>query len=158
MKKAIKKHRTICIVAGVCIVILLSLLLSGLRLCVIQSGSMEPTIPTYSVCLVTTQVDYDDLSAGDIVVYTRQSDGQQIVHRVVDITDTGAITRGDANQTDDGVSVTPDNLYAQYIAHIPCGGRVINAIRTPTGCAIIVTIVAILIAWNIIEDKRRGRA
>lgn len=116
------------------------------------------TIPTYSVCLVTTQVDYDDLSAGDIVVYTRQSDGQQIVHRVVDITDTGAITRGDANQTDDGVSVTPDNLYAQYIAHIPCGGRVINAIRTPTGCAIIVTIVAILIAWNIIEDKRRGRA
>ena len=158
MKKAIKKHRTICIVAGVCIVILLSLLLSGLRLCVIQSGSMEPTIPTYSVCLVTTQVDYDDLSVGDIVVYTRRSDGQQIVHRIVDITDTGAITRGDANQTDDGVSVTPDNLYAQYIAHIPCGGRIINAIRTPTGYAIIITIVAILIAWNIIDDKRRDRA
>ena len=158
MRKAIKKHRTICIVAGVCIVILVSLLLSGLRLCVIQSGSMEPTIPTYSVCLVTTQVDYDDLSVGDIVVYTRRSDGQQIVHRIVDITDAGAITRGDANQTDDGVSVTPDNLYAQYIAHIPCGGRVINAIRTPTGYAIIITIVAILITWNIIDDKRRDRA
>lgn len=155
MRKAIKKHRTICIVAGVCIVILVSLFLSGLRLCVIQSGSMEPTIPTYSVCLVTTQVDYDDLSAGDIVVYTRQSDGQQIVHRIVDITDAGAITRGDANQTDDGVSVTPDNLYARYIARIPCGGRIINAIRTPTGYAMIAAIVAILIAWNIIDDKRR---
>ena len=155
MRKAIKKHRTICIVAGVCIVILVSLFLSGLRLCVIQSGSMEPTIPTYSVCLVTTQVDYDDLSVGDIVVYTRRSDGQQIVHRIVDITDTGAITRGDANQTDDGVSVTPDNLYARYIAHIPCGGRIINAIRTPTGYAMIAAIVAILIAWNIIDDKRR---
>ena len=158
MRKAIKKHRTICIVAGVCIVILVSLLLSGLRLCVIQSGSMEPTIPTYSVCLVTTQVDYGDLSVGDIVVYTRPSDGQQIVHRIVDITDAGAVTRGDANQTDDGISVTPDNLYARYIAHIPCGGRIINAIRTPTGYAIIITIVAILIAWNIIEDKRRDRA
>lgn len=158
MRKAIKKHRTICIVAGVCIVILLSLLLSGLRLCVIQSGSMEPTIPTYSVCLVTTRVDYGDLSVGDIVVYTRRSDGQQIVHRIVDVTDAGAITRGDANQTDDGVSVTPDNLYARYIAHIPCGGRIINAIRTPTGYAIIITIVAILIAWNIIDDKRRDRA
>lgn len=158
MRNAIKKHRTICIVAGVCIAILLSVWLSGLRLCVIQSGSMEPTIPTYSVCLVTTQVDYDDLSAGDIVVYTRQSDGQQIVHRIVDITDAGAITRGDANQTDDGVSVTPDNLYARYIAHIPCGGRIINAIRTPTGYAMIAAIVAILIAWNIIEDKRRDRA
>lgn len=158
MRKAIKKHRTICIVAGVCIAILLFLLLSGLRLCVIQSGSMEPTIPTYSVCLVTTQVDYDDLSAGDIVVYTRQSDGQQIVHRVVDITDTGAITRGDANQTDDGVSVTPDTLYARYIAHIPCGGRIINAIRTPTGCAVIAVLVAVLLAWNVIDDKRRKRA
>lgn len=157
MKKAIKKHRTICIVAGVCIVILLSVWLSGLRLCVIQSGSMEPTIPTYSVCLVTTQVDYDDLSVGDIVVYTRPSDGQQIVHRIVDMTDTGAITRGDANQTDDGVSVTPDNLYARYIAHIPCGGRVINAIRTPTGCAILAAIVAVLIIWNIVDDKRRKR-
>lgn len=158
MKKSIKKHRTICIVAGVCIVILFSLLLSGLRLCVIQSGSMEPTIPTYSVCLVTTQVDYDDLSVGDIVVYTRQSDGKQIVHRIVDITDAGAITRGDANQTDDGVSVTPDNLYARYIAHIPCGGRIINAIRTPTGYAMIAAIVAVLIIWNIVDDKRRDRA
>lgn len=158
MKKAINKHRTICIVAGVCIAILLFLLLSGLRLCVIQSGSMEPTIPTYSVCLVTTQVDYDDLSAGDIVVYTRQSDGQQIVHRVVDITDTGAITRGDANQTDDGVSVTPDTLYARYIAHIPCGGRIINAIRTPTGCAVIAVLVVFLLAGNVIDDKRRKNA
>ncbi len=158
MRKAIKKHRTICIVAGVCIVILVSLFLSGLRLCVIQSGSMEPTIPTYSVCLVTTQVDYDDLSVGDIVVYTRRPDGQQIVHRIVDITDTGAITRGDANQTDDGVSVTPDNLYARYIAHIPCGGRVINAIRTPTGCAVIAVLVAVLIIWNIVDDKWRKSA
>ena len=158
MRKAIKKHRTICIVAGVCIVILVSLLLSGLRLCVIQSGSMEPTIPTYSVCLVTTQVDYDDLSVGDIVVYTRPSDGQQIVHRIVDITDAGAVTRGDANQTDDGISVTPDNLYARYIAHIPCGGRVINAIRTPTGCAVIAVLVAVLIIWNIVDDKWRKSA
>ena len=46
MKKAIKKHRTICILAGVCIVILLSLLLSGLRLGVIKSGPMEARIPT----------------------------------------------------------------------------------------------------------------
>ena len=158
MQKAIKKHRTICIVAGVCIVILVSLFLSGLRLCVIQSGSMEPTIPTYSVCLVTTQVDYDDLSVGDIVVYTRPSDGQQIVHRIVDITDAGAVTRGDANQTDDGISVTPDNLYARYIAHIPCGGRVINAIRTPTGCAVIAVLVAVLIIWNIVDDKWRKSA
>ena len=155
MRKAIKNLRRNWVVVGVCIVILVSLLLSGLRLCVIQSGSMEPTIPTYSVCLVTTRVAYGDLSVGDIVVYTRRSDGQQIVHRIVDVTDTGAITRGDANQTDDGISVTPDNLYARYIAHIPCGGRIINAIRTPTGCAVIAALVVFLLAWNMIDDKRQ---
>ena len=155
MKKAIKKHRTICIVAGVCIVILLSLLLSGLRLCVIQSGSMEPTIPTYSVCLVTTQVDYGDLSVGDIVVYTRPSDGQQIVHRIVDITDAGAVTRGDANQTDDGISVTPDNLYARYIAHIPGGTRVFNVILSPAGLAVMLLLAAALLLPDVVGRRRR---
>ena len=157
MRKAIKKHRTICIVAGVCIVILVSLLLSGLRLCVIQSGSMEPTIPTYSVCLVTTRVAYGDLSVGDIVVYTRRSDGQQIVHRIVDITDAGAVTRGDANQTDDGVSVTPDNLYARYIAHIPGGARVFNVILSPMGLAVVLLLAAALILPDVVGRRRRKR-
>ena len=88
MKKVLKIHRSIVIVVGVIIAVALLSLATGLRLCTVQSGSMEPTIPTYSVCLVTTRVSYDDLSVGDIVVYTRASDGEQIVHRVVDITDT----------------------------------------------------------------------
>ena len=163
MSKSLKKVWNVVSSILVARVVILALLLVGARVAGLQvftvlSGSMEPTIPTYSVCLVTTRVDYGDLSVGDIVVYTRRSDGQQIVHRIVDVTDTGAITRGDANQTDDGVSVTPDNLYARYIAHIPCGGRIINAIRTPTGCAVIAAIVAVLIIWNIVDDKRRKRA
>lgn len=153
MKKFIKKHRTACIAAGMCIVVCLTLWLSGLRLCAIQSGSMEPTIPTYSMCLVTTRVDYDDLSVGDIVVYTRPSDGRQIVHRIVDITDTGAITKGDANYADDGVSVTQDNLYARYIAHIPYGGRIYNAIY-----AIMAALVVILIILGIVDRKSREKA
>lgn len=114
---------------------------------------MEPTIPTYSMCLVTTRVDYDDLSVGDIVVYTRPSDGRQIVHRVVDITDTGAITKGDANYADDGVSVTRDNLYARYIAHIPYGGHIYNAIY-----AIMAALVVILIILGIVDRKSREKA
>ena len=36
-------------------------LVSGLRLCPVQSGSMEPEIPTYSMCLISTRYDYDTL-------------------------------------------------------------------------------------------------
>ncbi len=155
MKKSIKKHLFTCIVAGVCILIGLLFLLSGWRLCVIQSGSMEPTLPTYSICLVTTQVGYDDLSTGDIVVYRRPSDEKLIIHRIVELTDTGAITKGDANQIDDGVSVTSDTLYARYIAHIPFGGRIINAIRTPAGFTMMAALIGILMIFDAVESRRR---
>lgn len=158
MKKILKIHRSIFIVIGVIIAVALLSLATGLRLCTVQSGSMEPTIPTYSVCLVTTRVSYDDLSVGDIVVYTRASDGEQIVHRVVDITDTGAITRGDANRNDDGVSVTADNLYARYIAHIPYLGHVYNLVRSPIGIAMIAALVIALIVLNIMTAKRDEKA
>lgn len=158
MKKVLKIHRSIVIVVGIIIAVALLSLATGLRLCTVQSGSMEPTIPTYSVCLVTTRVDYDDLSVGDIVVYTRASDGERIVHRVVDITDTGAITRGDANRNDDGVSVTADNLYARYIAHIPYLGHVYNLVRSPIGIAMIAALVIALIVLNIMTAKRDEKA
>ena len=158
MKKVLKIHRSIVIVVGIIIAVALLSLATGLRLCTVQSGSMEPTIPTYSVCLVTTRVDYDDLSVGDIVVYTRASDGERIVHRVVDITDTGAITRGDANRNDDGVSVTADNLYARYIAHIPYLGHVYNLVRSPIGIAMIAALVIALIMLNIMTAKRDEKA
>lgn len=158
MKKILKIHRSIFIVIGVIIAVALLSLATGLRLCTVQSGSMEPTIPTYSVCLVTTRVSYDDLSVGDIVVYTRASDGEQIVHRVVDITDTGAITRGDANRNDDGVSVTADNLYARYIAHIPYLGHVYNLVRSPIGIAMIAALVIALIVLNIMTAKQSNKS
>ena len=158
MKKILKIHRSIVIVVGIILAVALLSLATGLRLCIVQSGSMEPTIPTYSVCLVTTRVSYDDLSVGDIVVYTRASDGERIVHRVVDITDTGAITRGDANQFDDGISVTADNLYAKYITHIPYLGHIYNLVRSPVGAVIIAALVIALIVLNIMTAKRSDKS
>ena len=158
MKKILEIHRSIFIILGIIAAITLLSLATGLRLCIVQTSSMEPNIPTYSVCLVTTRVSYDDLSVGDIVVYTRASDGEQIVHRVVDITDTGAITRGDANHFDDGVSVTADNLYARYIAHIPYLGHVYNLVRSPIGIAMIAALVIALIVLNIMTAKRDEKA
>lgn len=121
MKKILKIHRSIVIIIGIIAAITLLALTTGLRLCIVRTTSMEPTITPYSVCLVTTRVRYEDLSIGDIVVFTRASDGEKVVHRVVEMTDEGVITRGDANRNDDGVSVTPDTLFARYIMHIPYG-------------------------------------
>lgn len=157
MKKVLKIHRSIVIVVGVIIAVALLSLATGLRLCTVQSGSMEPTIPTYSVCLVTTRVSYDDLSVGDIVVFTRASDGEKVVHRVVEMTDEGVITRGDANRNDDGVSVTPDTLFARYIMHIPYLGYIYVFVRTPIGVVTIVALFIALAVLNIATAKREEK-
>lgn len=72
---------------------------------VVTTDSMEPTMPPGSL-FVAHRSDPD---VGDIVVYTRP-DGAQAVHRVVDVTDEGLITQGDANErTDQQAGIEPVN-------------------------------------------------
>lgn len=91
----------------------------GLRGCAIVSGSMEPTIPTYSLCLVTTDITLPQVEVGDVVVYFREADQRMIVHRVIAETAQGFVTKGDANTFDDGISVTEETLYAKCLCHVP---------------------------------------
>ena len=142
--------RTVAIVAAV----LLLYLIGPIRLCFVPSGSMEPNVPTWSLCVINARTPYEDIEVGDIVVYTRQRDGLRIIHRVVEIRDDALVTKGDANQIDDGPSVTPDNLYGKYLFHIPGVGRVLYLARTPVGIAITAAIVLALLFWTAADDKR----
>ena len=65
--------------------IILLTFISGIRMCAVVSGSMEPNIPTWSLCFVNTRISYDDIQVGDVVVYKRRSDGLRIIHRVIEI-------------------------------------------------------------------------
>lgn len=130
----------------------------GLGLCAVQSGSMEPTIPTYSVCLVSTRASYDDLKIGDIIVYVRPSDNARVIHRVIAISKDGIITKGDANQRDDGFSVTEANLYARYIGHIPFAARLYNLIHSQYGICVVVGLMMLLFIIEVIDSKRRGHS
>ena len=128
---------------------------TGLRLCAVQSGSMEPEIPTYSLCLVNTRYDYDTLAEGDIVVYDRPYDHPQVIHRIIAIFDEGIITKGDANSVDDGLLLTKNDIEAEYITHIPYIGRITTMIRTPVGIGLIVICVAILLIADGIKPKKK---
>lgn len=151
------EHRSLCITLCAVALAVLFFLVTGLRLCAVQSGSMEPNIPTYSMCLVSTRVGYDDLAIGDVVVYTRAYDGKRIIHRVHEVVDDGIITKGDANSFTDGISVTPGNLYGKYVAHIPYLAHVYNAMHSPFGVVFIFLLIAVLVVIEIFEAKQRGR-
>ena len=106
------------IFAAVFVIMLLGMI-SGIRPCSVISGSMEPNLPTWSLCFIDTRISYDEIQTGDIVVYNRRSDDVRIIHRVIEIEPEGMITKGDANSVSDGLSVGRDNLYGKSLFHIP---------------------------------------
>ena len=128
--------------------------LGPLRLCAVVSGSMEPNLPTWSLCVVNVKTPYEQIETGDIVVYLRQSDGKRIIHRVIEIRDEGMVTKGDANKRDDGLSVTRQNLYGKYLFHIPKLGKVPTLIRTVPGMVITAVLAIALIFWMVAGDVR----
>lgn len=77
----------------------------GYTIRIVISGSMEPTIPVYTVNIVK-KCSISDIKKGDIILYNYKSD---IIHRVIDInTDGSLITQGDANEVPDEISVSAD--------------------------------------------------
>lgn len=155
-KHPVKKFLQIIVAPVLVLLVILGFfLVTGLRLCAVQSGSMEPEIPTYSYCLVNTHYDYDSLQVGDIIVYDRPHDHLQVVHRIVSILDEGIITKGDANPVDDGILLVEEDIYGVYQGHIPGVGRIVNIIRTPVGIAVILAAVVLLLVSDARSQKKK---
>ncbi|MDO5424637.1 MAG: signal peptidase I [Eubacteriales bacterium] len=148
------KWKTVPIYKWYLIVILLGLI-SGIRPCAVISGSMEPNLPTWSLCFVDTRASYDNIQTGDIVVYSRRADGLRIIHRVIAIEPEGMITKGDANSVSDGLSVGRDNLYGKSLFHIPYLGYCSKAVKNPISKTIIIACFAVLLLTDVKNSRRK---
>lgn len=84
----------------------------------VETGSMEPTIQTGDGFVVLPPAVTGDVSAGDVVVFdARELEGGGLTtHRIVNETDDGYITQGDANpftdQDDSEPPVSDDQIVA----------------------------------------------
>ena len=85
-----------------------------------ETGSMSPTIDTGDGYIAVPTPVTDPVSEGDIVVFdaVNINDGGYVVHRVVDETDEGYITRGDANVVTDQDGDEPPVSDAQVRAKV----------------------------------------
>lgn len=82
----------------------------------VPTKSMEPTIKAGD-SIIFTKAKYDDLKVGDIIIYkSKEGDtkGLYIVHRIIEQTDEGFITKGDNNQSADSEIITADMLIGKY--------------------------------------------
>ena len=128
------------------------------RLVSVVSGSMEPTIPTGSLCIVNIRRPSEAVEVGDVIVYVRKSDGLRIIHRVVSVTDAGLVTQGDANRIDDGLSTTAENYFGTSLVHIPGVGKIAMKARTPAGLAIIGAALVAVVIWTAAGDKKQKQS
>jgi signal peptidase len=75
------------------------------------SDSMEPTISQHDLLVVTVS----EPSVGDVVLYESPNHERPVLHRVVDVTEAGYVTRGDANEATDQANgephVTEDRIH-----------------------------------------------
>ncbi len=127
---------------------------------IVQSGSMEPTIPTGSVIVIRPTPPY---RVGDIVTFGEDT-GSQIptTHRIVAVekTPTGErfVTKGDANEEADTGYTNANTVIGRVIFSIPGIGYILDFAKKPLGFALLIGIPALMIvideAFKIVAELR----
>ena len=145
------------------LIIILGLIIGGLYVLgikpyIVLSGSMEPKVPTGSICFINTGVKYDSIKEKDIIAFKVEK--VLVTHRVVAITEEGMVTKGDANEENDAVITTKENYVGKNIYSIPKVGYVVRAIQTTKGKIIFGTVVVLLLVSAIFfgeVDKKKEK-
>ena len=123
----------------------------------VYSGSMEPAIPVGSV-VVIKPVNPETLKIGDIICF-KLSEPTSITHRIINVTDQGFITKGDANEDPDQWIVKKENVIGKAILTVPFIGYLGYFVRTPIGFILLIvipaTIIIIMEIRNIIKEQRK---
>lgn len=119
----------------------------------VQSGSMEPAIHLGSLIFVKAQKDYN---VGDVVTRRTEDPKVNITHRIFSKKEengqTVFETKGDANDSPDGETVTKDKIIGKEFLKFPYVGYPIGYARTTIGFLILVIIPAVIIIY---EEMRK---
>ena len=120
----------------------------GLKLLVVQSGSMEPTIKTGSAVLIKKQ---DTYSIGDVISFV-EGGKDSTTHRV---TKTATInnkevfsTKGDANQAGDREAISIDNVLGKTVFTVPYLGYIVAFTKTQKGFIFLIVVPAVIIIFS----------
>lgn len=145
------------IITGFCLIVIASFVIlsvcyvGGYHPYIVLSGSMEPNIHTGSLCVVNTNVPYGDIEKGCIIAF--QAGDTMVTHRVVNITDKGIETKGDANAVSDSIITTDKNYKGLNCLSIPYLGYVYQFVQTPKGWIILATVLFGLLILRLIIGK-----
>lgn len=142
--------------------------LLGYQVKVVQSGSMEPAIGVGSIVIIAPAMRYE---IGDVITFGEDTPTKvPITHRIVaqkvDNGETVFVTKGDANEDVDPITIARTDIIGKVWTTVPWVGRVIEFVRTPLGYGLLVGIPALIIildeiadiVWEIHKYRARKRA
>lgn len=118
---------------------------------VIVSGSMEPELPVGSLCMIDCQ--QKEPEAGDIISY--KAGDSVITHRVVEVTDEGYVTKGDANDSKDPGVVKQKQVFGTCAFSIPKAGYAVMFLRSLKGIVLTITfVICFSLLGRLLENRR----
>lgn len=123
----------------------------------VLTGSMEPNYPVGSLIFVKEE-NPENLQVGDVITY-RLSGDTVVTHRVVEINkdEQSVITKGDANESNDGSPVPYSKIVGEAKGKIPYLGYISLNIKTPRGilvtCGLIIVIILLTFIPDIFSDE-----
>lgn len=124
----------------------------GFSSAIVLTGSMADAIQPDDVIITHRQ---DAYKVGDIVTY--QTGGMSVTHRIIAIHENEYRTKGDANNTDDGVDIPQDAVVGKVVLVIPKIGAVIRFVRTPAGVLSLLAVIGLLLELPSITDFVRRK-
>lgn len=117
---------------------------------VVLSGSMEPELNVDDVIIVRRETSYH---VGDVVVFSR--DGAGVVHRIVRVSGSDIVTKGDANNAEDDPIILSD-ISGRVVGSIPRAGAVVEFLRSPLGVLCILCLAVLLLELSFRSETRSG--
>lgn len=135
----------------------------GLRVFVVQSGSMEPAIKTGSIVVVLPQATYQKK---DIITFLAEPKANlkdpksTVTHRIVKINNkdkkkVSYIVQGDANNAADRDPIPSSSVLGKVQIAVPLAGYAVAFTKTQTGFIMLVIVPATLIVYSELMNIKR---
>jgi len=122
----------------------------GFANAIVVTGSMRDTIEPGDLLIIKEKEEYN---VGDIITYCENDD--MITHRIIEINETGYITKGDANNTADA-EIDFEQIEGKTILIIPSLGSYIAYLKTPRGLLVLIAFVVLSLLLSSLLNKMRA--
>lgn len=127
--------------------------LAGYKGYCVLSASMQPKYSVGSMVYVR-HADMQDITTGDVITFYINED-TLVTHRVVgkESENGGFLTKGDANEVNDGGTVLYDNIVGKVAFSIPLLGYVSSWISSTSGKSIVIGVLLVIMLIEIIAGR-----